>query len=532
MSNQLSNIKVFNKRRAFCFITFCLATICVSFTPVVGQEKPNIIFILADDLSYRDLSVFGQERYQTPNIDKLATEGIRFTQAYSAAPACAPSRCSLLTGLHTGHSSVRMNSSARGQDNLKDSDITIAEVLKTAGYNTAFTGKWGIGLPGTEGVPYKQGFDYSYGYYDQTRAHTYIPDYLRENEKKIFFPENKGFDMMRRYDYEDNKPQNTYDANGRLCIDELKDPYGYVYSENKIKEAAFNFLRKNSPDQSGNPFFLYYATQLPHGPVIVDDLAEMNQPDSVLQLSREWGAMVLKLDRFVGELVEELKELGVYENTVIFFASDNGYSMCGYTDRGNGPDWPDDPWLRNKGPFSGGKFSTLEGGCRIPFFVSWPQNIASRVENEPVWLPDFFPTAIELAGLSGDSLRSDGHTLLPLLKNNSSGFEKHPYLYFSRGREQALRMGPWKAYRKTPEHETRLYLIEEDTYTERDLSGLYPEIVKKAEAIMTVEHEPHAWYWNPEETRDQYNEKKEKARKSNNVLPAFRPNGIAKLPWE
>jgi len=164
------------------------------------NSKPNIIFILADDMSYRDLSCYGQERYKTPNLDALAEQSVRFTQAYSAAPECAPSRCSLMTGMHTGHSSVRINSSARGQDNILDSDLTIAEVLKSAGYNTAFTGKWGIGIQGTEGVPYKQGFDYAFGYYDQAEAHTYIPHYLFENDKKIEYPENLEFNIYSRYD--------------------------------------------------------------------------------------------------------------------------------------------------------------------------------------------------------------------------------------------------------------------------------------------------------------------------------------------
>jgi arylsulfatase len=496
------------------------------------SSQPNIIFILADDLSYRDLSCYGQQQYKTPNIDALATRGIRFTQAYAAAPECAPSRCSLLTGLHTGHSSVRTNSSARGQDNLKKEDLTIAEVLKELGYNTGFTGKWGIGLPGTEGVPWKQGFDYSFGFYDQTRAHTYIPYYLEENDKKIEFPENFGFDMARRYDYLGNKPQNTYDENGKLFIEELKNPKVFSYSENEIEKAAFRFLDTNNPGKTGKPFFLYYATQLPHGPVIVDDLGEMKNFPEVMQLSREWAAMVLKLDRFVGELVASLKTSGQYENTVLFFASDNGYSMCGYTDRGNAPDWPDDPWLENKGPFTGGKFSVLEGGCRVPFFVSWPAKYQASIVNEPVWLPDFFPTAVAMAGGNPLNYKTDGKNLVPVLEGNLEQFEGHKYLYFSKGPEQAVRMGAWKAYRKNPEAPTELYLVEEDTYTKRNLSLLYPEKVREAEEIMIREHEPSEWYWNPWESREQYLEKQKRAAETGNKLPAFRPNGMKKLPWE
>jgi arylsulfatase A-like enzyme len=240
-------------------------------------------------------------------------------------------------------------------------------VLKDAGYSTGFTGKWGIGLPGTEGVPYKQGFDFAFGFYDQTSAHTFIPYFLWENDKKIEYPQNQGFNMDIRYDYKGNKAINSYDENGKLFIPELKDPYNYVYSENEILDAAVRFMDENNPTNTGKPFFLYYATQLPHGPMIVDDIGEMAQPDSVNQLTREWAAMVIKLDKSVGRIVEHLKETGQYENTIIFFASDNGYAMSGYTERGNAPYWPDDPWLQNKGPFVGGKFSVLEGGlgCRF-----------------------------------------------------------------------------------------------------------------------------------------------------------------------
>ncbi len=510
-----------------------LLIVCALTSSLIAGQQPNIIFILSDDMSYRDLSCYGQERYQTPNLDRLAKDGIRFSQSYSAAAECAPARCSLMTGLHTGRSSIRTNSSARGQDNLRDEDITIAEVLKELGYNTGFTGKWGIGLPGTEGVPYKQGFDFAFGFYDQTRAHTYIPHYLRENDQILEYPENQGFDMPSRYHSIDPDFKNTYDAKGTLVLPELKDPKTYTYSENEIQKAAFRFIEQNDPSQTDKPFFLYYATQLPHGPMIIDELDEMSEPAEVLQWSREWAAMVIKLDDFVGELVEKLKDMGQYENTVIFFASDNGYSMPGYiADRGNGPNWPDDPWLKNKGPFTGGKFSVLEGGCRVPFFVSWPSKFKAAAVSEPVWLPDFFPTAVELAKGNVKSYDTDGKSLIPLLKGKNDQFESHAYLYFFKNREQALRMGPWKAYRKNWESPIQLYLVEEDTYTQRNLASAYPEVVKKIKEILDSEHVPHEWYWNPWETAEDYAAKKQKAKDTGNKLPAFRPNGMERLPWE
>ena len=509
------------------------------FTPLLvngeeidKNEKPNIIFVLADDMSYRDLSCYGQQRYRTPHIDSLAMQGVRFTQAYAAAPESAPSRCSLLTGLHTGHSPVRMNSSARGQDNILDSDVTVAEVLKEAGYNTAFVGKWGIGLQGTEGVPYKQGFDYCFGFYDQTEAHTYIPDYLFENDQKVLYPQNKGFDMSKRYDYVGNKPHNTYDEKGVLYISELANPYGYAYSENEMEKAAINFLKRQNNANDKSPFFLYYATQLPHGPVIVDNIGEMAEPKNVNQISREWGAMVIKLDNFVGELVSFLKQTGQYDNTIIFFASDNGYSMCGYTERGNGPSWPDDSWLKNKGPFRGGKFSTQEGGLRVPFFVSCPSKFKPEVISSPVWLPDFFPTAAEIAGMNPLARRTDGISLLPLLKGEKENYKAHKFLYFSKGKEQCVRLGAFSAYRADKNSPVELYLTEEDTFWEKDLAYNYPEVLKEAIKIMDSSFTPHPWYWTPDETYADYQKKVKRAKDTGNVLPVYRPNGIESFPWE
>ena len=487
--------------------------------------KPNIIFILADDLSYRDLSCYGQEQYRTPHLDRLASAGVRFTQAYVAAPECAPSRGCLMTGLHTGHGSIRVNASARGQEHLKDEDITIAEVLKSAGYATCFTGKWGIGQPGSEGVPYKQGFDVAFGFYSQLRAHTYYPFYLWMNDRRIDYPQNAGFNMDHRYAIRNIDPAvnpnlNRYEENGDIYIPELKDPRGGVFSENEVERVAMEFIR----EKKDQPFFLYFATQIPHGPVIIDNFGEMQHKEGIPQPNREWAAMVLKLDSFVGELVAELKDLGIYENTILFFASDNGYAHCGYFfGRGNAPHWPDDPWFRNKGPFRGGKFSALEGGCRVPFFVAWEGKIEPGTVSEPVWLPDFFPTAAGLAGAEY-SHRVDGTDLWPLLGGKREDFQPHHHMYFSKNREQAVRMGAWKAYRASPDHPIRLYLVEEDTYGEKDLSAYYPGVVRSMEAIMDTSYTPHEWYWTPDETREEYQKKIDLARETGNILPRLRPN--------
>ena len=216
---------------------------------------------------------------------------------------------------------------------------------------------------------------------------------------------------------------------------------------------------------------------------------------------KEWAAMVRRLDHFTGELVARLKQLGVYENTIIFFASDNGYSECGYFGRGNANNnWPDDPFLKNKGPFRGGKFSALEGGIRVPFFVHWKGKVAPGVSSEPVWLLDFYPTAAEL---SGAPVRHeiDGVSLVPLLAGQAAGLPARPYMYWEKRDEQAVRMGPWKAYRPHPRQPVQLFLIEEDTYSGRDLAAFYPEVVQRIEHIMSQAHTDHPWYHNPGETK-------------------------------
>lgn len=492
-------------------------------------SKLNIVYILADDLSYRDLSVYGQKQFNTPHLDALAASGVRFTQAYAGAPECAPSRGTLLTGLHAGHAPIRINASARGQDFIPDSVITIAEVLKDAGYATGFVGKWGVGLPGTEGVPHKQGFDYAFGFYDQQRAHTYFPFYLIENGKKIEYPANFQFDMQRRYKMNSSKEPiflNEYNENGKLVISELENPSQAVYSQNEIDKAAFHFLEKNEATEK--PFFLYYATQLPHGPVIIDDLGEMKDNKILPPRQKEWAAMVKRLDSFVGKLLEYLKATNQYKNTVIFFSSDNGYSMCGYMGRGNAnTNWPDDPFLQNKGPFRGGKFSALEGGIRVPFFVSAPEHFSPKIIDDPVWLIDFFATAAKIAGVKIKQ-HTDGNSLLPLLTGEPATEFKNRPMYFYKNTEQAVRMGPWKAYRKSPKDPIELYLIEEDIHSDRDLAEFYPRIVQKIDSIFTVEHVAHPWYRNPWETREEYQLKVEKARNSGSLQMPTRPNGLSR----
>lgn len=487
-----------------------LASACAPEPPL----RPNLVLILADDLSYRDLSAWGQTRFATPNLDRLAGEGLRFTQAYAGAPECAPSRGTLMTGRHTGHGPIRDNRSARGQDHLAANDVTIAEVLQPAGYKSGFFGKWGIGLPGTPGTPDRQGFDEAFGFYDQRRAHTFFPRYLYRGGSKIEYPGNFGFDLAHLY--EDNRTlahlrdtARHYDEAGLLRPPGIADPSQAVYSEEVLERAALQFVR----DHHNQSFFLYFATQLPHGPVIVDRLdALRDRPDFPTTAHREWAAMVLRLDEFAGRLVALLEELDLRERTLIAFASDNGYSMCGYFARGNqASGWPDDPFFRNKGPFRGGKFSLVEGGIRIPFFVNWPSGgVRAGAAGTPVWLVDLLPTFAEVAGAPAPA-DLDGASLLPLLRGEPEAFPAERALYWENAREQAVRQGPWKAYRKTPAAPVELYLIEEDPGSERNLAGAYPQVVARMERILEREHVDHAWYWNPRETQEEFRRKQARA---------------------
>jgi len=233
------------------------------------------------------LGCYGQKHIETPHLDRLYREGMRFTQAYAGACECAPTRCSLITGKHMGHARIRLNRSVRGQDHLLDEDVTVAEVLKQAGYATAFCGKWGIGTPGTEGVPYKQGFDLAFGYYDQRRAHTFFPEFLYRNEQKVELRENVGFDMSRAYRHTRDDSAHKHDSQGNFIAEGVKDPKRAIYSENLICDEALRFIRLHRD----GPFFLYYATQLPHGPVVTPNLGRHHRREGFPDLRhREWAA--------------------------------------------------------------------------------------------------------------------------------------------------------------------------------------------------------------------------------------------------
>ncbi len=473
-----------------------------------NQAPPNIIFILADDLGYGELGINGQEIIQTPNIDALAASGMIFTQHYSGAPVCAPARCVLLTGKHTGHAVIRGNdewrergnvwdyqaavldSNLEGQRPIPDSTLTIAELLQTKGYKTAIIGKWGLGAPGTEGVPNRQGFDYFYGYNCQRQAHNLYPPFLWENEEK---------DQLDNEVVVPGTP-----------LDEGADPYDessyqrYTqkdYAPAKMHEKAIKFIRENSDD----PFFMYYASPLPHLPI--------QAPREYVQKYREiigdeepytgksyfpnrypratYAAMIAYLDDQLGSLVATLKELGIYENTIIMFSSDNGPTYAGGVDF---------EYFKSSAPFTNGygrtKGFTYEGGIHIPFIASWPGHIVEGSKNEHISaFYDLFPTICDIADIEAPKAL-DGISYLPALLGKKQAEHAHLYWEFpSYKGQQAVRMGKWKAVRKNifdGNMEIELYDLENDILEMEDLSEDHPEIIAKIKEIMIREHEPAA----------------------------------------
>ena len=478
----------------------------------LSDSRPNIVFILADDMAYKDLSAFGQKARQTPNLDRLALGGVRFTQAYAGASMCAPSRAVLMTGMHLGHCRVRHNASVRGgQDYILDEDITVAEVLKGAGYRTAFVGKWGIGLPTTEGVPHKQGFDLAYGFYDQRRAHGYYPEYLMHNGRKDALPQNRGFNMARIYEYNRKsldkmapETRNRYDENGRFIPDGVADPHKAVNSQDCIHAKALEFVRENKD----RPFFLYYATQIPHGPLVARDLGRFKDAPWDLK-HKEWAAMIDHLDRHVGELVACLETHGLLDNTILFFASDNGYEPS-YL---NNKRYEDDPIFHYKGPWPGGKFSNREGGLRVPFFVYWKGRIEPRISEHVTAFWDFLATAADLAGVTPPE--TDGISIVAELENRPAAQPKHEYLYWEHDNTrhaQSVRMEQWHAFRPHPDKPMELYDIVNDPECSSNKAAERPDVVEKIARIMKEAHTPSRWYINPGESPESIEAKKQRAK--------------------
>jgi arylsulfatase A-like enzyme len=420
------------------------------------NRKPNIIFILADDLGYGDLACYGQQRILTPNIDRLATEGIRFTQAYSGSTVCAPSRCSLMTGLHTGHSAVRDNV-PHYHTYLQADDVTVAEILKRAGYHCGGIGKWSLGDPGTVGRATNQGFDSWFGYLNQDHAHYYYPEYLDDDEGVYEMPGNA---KTRKY-----------------------------YSHDLMVERALEFIRRSKKE----PFFLYGAFTLPHFSSESEDPSLLPVPSDAPYSDKNWSrleknyaAMVSRLDRDVGRIAGLVEELGLTQNTLIIFTSDNG------------PWEPTAKAFRSNGNSRGFKRDVYEGGIRAPFIARWPGNIPAGGVSEQViagW--DILPTFSELAG--GTTPKNiDGISVVNALFGRTMQ-QAHEYLYWDYGHNretysQAVRMGDWKGVRNGQKQPIELYYLANDPGEQKNIAGQYPRIVRDIELIMKTATTPSDRY--------------------------------------
>lgn len=442
------------------------------------MPAPNIIYILVDDLGYGDLGCYGQEKFATPMLDKLAAQGMRFTRHYSGSTVCAPSRSVLMTGLHTGHTPIRGNREVKpeGQAPLPAETFTLAEMLKEAGYVTGAFGKWGLGYPGSEGDPLNQGFDFFYGYNCQRYAHRYYPEYLWENDKRVYL---EGNDWTQTQ----------------------------TYAPDLIHEKTLEFIQKNKD----RPFFAFVPIVLPHAELIVPDDEiydrfkgsfpeeaylgppgadygpEMQIPGYCSQAypRATFAAMIQRIDHYVGEIVSTLKEEGISEKTVVMFTSDNGPHVEG----GASP-----VFFNSGGGLRGVKRDLYEGGIRVPFIVSWPGTIPEGKTSGHIsafW--DVLPTISDLAGLNPPS--NDGISFLPTLTGGEQA--KHSFLYWEfheQGGKQAILKENWKAVRlgvrDKPEGRVELYHLETDPGEAKDVAGDFPDLADELEKLMGEAHVP------------------------------------------
>ena len=434
-------------------------TVCTCFLSAAvaldaaEPKRPNIIFILSDDLAQGDVGCYGQKLIKTPYLDRMAAEGTRFTQTYCGTTVCAPSRTSLMTGLHTGHSPVRANweiAAGEGQLPLPEGTVTVASLLKEAGYATACCGKWGMGMFGTTGSPLKRGFDHFFGYNCQRHAHSYFPTYLYDDDRRFTLPGNSGKGI------------------------------GETYAQELIQQDVEKWLRA----QHNRPFFLFYAITLPHGNHEIDDLGQYANTDWTPQ-QKAYAAQVSRLDSDVGRILALLKELRLDENTLVMISGDNGSSFDEKSELGRKFD------QSMGGKLRGFKRSMYEGGLRQAALARWPGVVpAGRVCEEPWAFWDFLPTAVELSGSKlPDNYHTDGHSLTAMLRGGPA--PPREYFYWELHEAafiQAVRFGDWKAVRNGPKAATELYDLATDSGEKANLAESHPDLVAKAESLMAAAH--------------------------------------------
>ncbi|TWU31185.1 arylsulfatase [Novipirellula artificiosorum] len=432
-------------------------------TSWAADNRPNIIYIMADDLGYGDLSCFGQTKFKTPNIDRLAAEGITFTDYYAGSTVCAPTRCVLMSGLHTGHAFVRGNREVQpeGQAPMPIDIVTLPRLIKKAGYTTGMFGKWGLGAPGSASDPVEH-FDTFYGYNCQRQAHTFYPTHLWHNDKKVPL---------------DSK----------------------TYSADLISDQLLQFVRDNKE----KPFFAYVPFTIPHAamhvpeddhlpwrekwPQFDDKIGKYSGPN-VTNPVAAFAGMVTRMDRHVGQLLALLEELGIDNNTIVSFTSDNGPHMEG----GHDPKFFD-----SNGPLKGHKRDLYEGGIRVPFVARWPGTIKPGTKTDlPVAMWDVLPTCLEIAGTEAPA-GIDGISYLPALLGQMDRQKKHEYLYwafYERGGKLAVRWGKWKGVRnnvgKNPNSTLELYDLTKDIGETSNIAAQHPEVVTQLETFLKDAYTP------------------------------------------
>lgn len=456
--------------------------VALSFCAIAKADRPpNIVLILADDLGYGELGCYGQKWIKTPNIDRIAAEGIRFTQHYSGQAVCAPSRCALLTGYHMGHAEIRGNGNPKergkpdpglmyfpGQHPISDSAITIFERLKDKEYATGAMGKWGLGPPRSTGMPDQHGVDHFYGYNCQVHAHNHYPRFLwRNSEKEV-------------------QPGNDRTAKGE------------TWSQDQFVKEALQFVDNNKE----KPFFLYLPFAVPHLSIQAPEEAIKPYLDTIPEEEYKhrgyiehptpragYAAMITRMDEGIGQIMDRIKELGLDDNTLIIFTSDNGPTF----ERLGGAD---SDFFNSSGPLRGRKGRLLEGGIRVPMVARWPGKIKPGSESDHIsafW--DYMPTLCDIAGVDKPE-GIDGISFASTLLGEGEQ-KQHEFLYWefsSYGSQQALRMGKWKALRedlrKNPDAPIQLYNLEEDIGESKDIASDHPEVLSIIQEIMTAQHTP------------------------------------------
>ncbi len=475
-----SRISMYLVLSVACLLGGCTERERVSEEDEGVEQPPNIVYILADDAGYGDIGVYGQERFATPNIDRIAAEGIRFTQHYSGSTVCAPSRSVLMTGRHTGHTYIRGNREVQpeGQEPMPDSVYTLAEMLQEAGYVTGAFGKWGLGYPGSEGDPMNQGFDRFFGYNCHRLAHNYYPRHLWHDTERVILPGN---------------------ADGGTGS----------YAPDMMVEHALQFVE----DNQHRPFFLFFPTPIPHAELLVPEdsifanfRAQFDEPKPYVGVDRgepryreggygsqrapraAFATMMTRLDRYVGDILAKLDEVGLDENTIVIFTSDNGPHVEGGAD----PDFFD-----SNGPLKGYKRDLYEGGIRVPLIVRWPGHVEAGITTDHVsafW--DVMPTLADIVGIEvPDDI--DGISFLPTLERRPDDQVEHHYLYWEfheRGGRRAVRKGRWKAVQydigERSDTPTELFDLSVDVSEDHDIAAEHPNVVEELRQIMEEARTP------------------------------------------